>query len=106
VLFWALAAAVVAIVRFREKQSLRSLWLQPFRWQSIGWGLVLVAAYYAILLPLGAWVRRAAGLPGLRETLELMCRELAERGVTLLEADTDGVYFPVPEGWPRLTKGA
>ncbi len=34
-----------------------------------------------------------------RETLGLMCRELAARGVTLLEADTDGVYFAVPEGW-------
>ncbi|MGA3040706.1 MAG: DNA polymerase domain-containing protein [Bryobacteraceae bacterium] len=34
-----------------------------------------------------------------RETLELMCRELANRGVTLLEADTDGVYFAAPEGW-------
>ena len=34
-----------------------------------------------------------------RETLDLMCRELAARGVTLLEADTDGVYFAVPEHW-------
>ena len=34
-----------------------------------------------------------------REMLELMCRELAARGVTLLEADTDGVYFAVPEAW-------
>ncbi len=34
-----------------------------------------------------------------REMLDLMCRELAARGVTLLEADTDGVYFAVPEGW-------
>jgi DNA polymerase elongation subunit (family B) len=34
-----------------------------------------------------------------RETLEMMCRELAARGVTLLEADTDGVYFAVPESW-------
>ncbi|MBB4637786.1 ribonuclease H-like domain-containing protein [Longimicrobium terrae] len=34
-----------------------------------------------------------------RETLNFMCRELAARGVTLLEADTDGVYFAVPEGW-------
>lgn len=34
-----------------------------------------------------------------RETLELMCREFANRGVTLLEADTDGVYFSVPEEW-------
>jgi DNA polymerase elongation subunit (family B) len=34
-----------------------------------------------------------------RETLDLMCRELAARGVTLIEADTDGVYFAAPEGW-------
>ena len=34
-----------------------------------------------------------------RETLALICRELAARGVTLLEADTDGVYFSVPENW-------
>jgi DNA polymerase elongation subunit (family B) len=34
-----------------------------------------------------------------RETLALMCRELANRGVTLLEADTDGVYFSVPAAW-------
>jgi DNA polymerase, archaea type len=34
-----------------------------------------------------------------RETLGLICRELAARRVTLLEADTDGVYFAVPNGW-------
>jgi len=34
-----------------------------------------------------------------RETLDLMCRELKARGVTLLEADTDGVYFAVPDSW-------
>jgi len=34
-----------------------------------------------------------------RETLSLLCRELAARGVTLLEADTDGVYFAVPAEW-------
>jgi DNA polymerase elongation subunit (family B) len=34
-----------------------------------------------------------------RETLALICRELDARGVTLLEADTDGVYFAVPEQW-------
>ncbi len=33
-----------------------------------------------------------------RETLGILCRELSARGVTLLEADTDGVYFSVPEG--------
>ncbi|MFN0251550.1 MAG: DNA polymerase domain-containing protein [Kofleriaceae bacterium] len=34
-----------------------------------------------------------------RETLTLMCDALRARGVTLLEADTDGVYFSVPEAW-------
>jgi DNA polymerase elongation subunit (family B) len=34
-----------------------------------------------------------------REVLNLMCRALAGRGVTLLEADTDGVYFAVPDAW-------
>jgi len=34
-----------------------------------------------------------------RETLELMCRQLKARSVTLLEADTDGVYFAALEGW-------
>lgn len=34
-----------------------------------------------------------------REVLALMCRELEARGVTLIEADTDGVYFAVPPEW-------
>jgi DNA polymerase I len=34
-----------------------------------------------------------------RELLDLLCDALARRGVTLLEADTDGVYFAVPESW-------
>jgi DNA polymerase I len=34
-----------------------------------------------------------------RETLGFMCRELAARGATLLEADTDGVYFSDPPTW-------
>jgi DNA polymerase elongation subunit (family B) len=34
-----------------------------------------------------------------RETLDTICRALADRGVTLIEADTDGVYFAVPTTW-------
>jgi DNA polymerase I len=34
-----------------------------------------------------------------REVLGLLCRELARRVATLLEADTDGVYFAVPASW-------
>ena len=73
-LFWALAVAVVAIIRFWEKQPLRSLWLQQFRWQSIAWGLLLVAAYYTILWPFGDWVRRSAGLPGFGAGMDQVIR--------------------------------
>lgn len=34
-----------------------------------------------------------------RELLGFLCRELFARGVTLLQADTDGVYFAVPDAW-------
>lgn len=34
-----------------------------------------------------------------RELLDFLCRELAARGVILLEADTDGVFFSVPPSW-------
>ena len=37
-----------------------------------------------------------------RELLDLLCRELAARGVSLLEADTDGVYFAVPPEWTEV----
>ncbi len=37
-----------------------------------------------------------------RETLARICRELEGRGVTLLEADTDGVYFSVPDVWSEV----
>ncbi|MBL8958984.1 MAG: ribonuclease H-like domain-containing protein, partial [Gemmatimonadetes bacterium] len=37
-----------------------------------------------------------------RELLDFLCRELAARGVTLLEADTDGVYFAVPPEWTEV----
>lgn len=39
-----------------------------------------------------------------REVLDLLCGALAERGVTLLEADTDGVYFAVPESWDEAAE--
>jgi DNA polymerase, archaea type len=38
--------------------------------------------------------------------LGLLCRELARRGATLLEGDTDGVYFAVPAGWDEARERA
>jgi DNA polymerase elongation subunit (family B) len=37
-----------------------------------------------------------------REVLDLLCRELKARGAALLEADTDGVYFAVPDAWTEV----
>jgi membrane protease YdiL (CAAX protease family) len=48
--------------------------IKAFRWQSIAWGLLLVAVYYAMLLPLGEWVRRSAGLPGFGTGMEQVTR--------------------------------
>ena len=73
-LFWLLAATVVAIVLFWEKQTLGSLWLQPFRWQSIAWGLLFAVVYYAVLFPAGEFVRRTTGLPGFTAGMEEIMR--------------------------------
>ena len=89
-LLWLLAVAVVVIVLFWEKQTLASLWLQPFRWRSIAWGLVFVVVSYAVLFPAGEWVRRATGLPGFAAGMEevmrfpLWYRVLAVIGLSLI----------------------
>jgi membrane protease YdiL (CAAX protease family) len=74
ILLWLLGAAVVAIVLFWEKRTLGSLWLQPFRWRSVVWGLLLAVAYYAVFFPAGEWVRRTTGLPGFAAGMEDVMR--------------------------------
>jgi membrane protease YdiL (CAAX protease family) len=61
---WLLFAAVIGIVVLWEKQPLASLWLRPFRWQSLAWAGLLVLASILILFPATEWVRKAVGLPG------------------------------------------
>ncbi|HEY1342330.1 MAG TPA: CPBP family intramembrane glutamic endopeptidase [Bryobacteraceae bacterium] len=73
-LLWALAGTLVAGVLFWEKLPLESMWLRPFHWRSIAWGLLLAGVYYAILFPLGEWVRRTAGMPGFAGGMEQMMR--------------------------------
>ena len=73
-LMWQLAAAVVVIVRFWERQTLGSLWLQPFRWRSIAWGLLFAVVNHAVLFPAGEWVRRTTGLPGFAGGMEEVMR--------------------------------
>jgi hypothetical protein len=73
-LLWLIAAAVLAIVIFWEKKPIASLWLQPFRWQSIAWGLALVALHYAVIFPFTEWVRHATGLPGFEQGMDRVMR--------------------------------
>lgn len=73
-LMWVLAAAIVAIVLFWERQPLASLWLKPLRWQSIAWGLALVAINYAVIFPVSEWLRHAAGLSGFTQGMEQVMR--------------------------------
>ncbi len=68
-----------------------------------GLKIVINAAYGYLAAP---GLCRLADVPAANEvtahgraTLDHLCRELVARGVTLLEADTDGVYFAAPEGW-------
>jgi membrane protease YdiL (CAAX protease family) len=73
-LFCALAAGVLCSVLLWERKPLQSIWLQRFRWQSIIWGLLLVAVYYTVLFPLGEWLRRSVGLPGFGAGMEQVTR--------------------------------
>jgi uncharacterized protein len=61
-ILWALVVLILALVVFWEKQPLRSIGLQPFRWQSVLWGLAL-AATFILLTPVWAEMLRRAGLP-------------------------------------------
>jgi membrane protease YdiL (CAAX protease family) len=57
-----------------EKQTLGSLWLQPFRWRSIAWACSLPFFNYAVLFPAGEWVRRTTGLPGFATRMDEVMR--------------------------------
>ena len=61
---WALLGIIVAFVIFWEKQTLASMGLRPFRWASVGWGLILAAATMYVIMPVLAGALRVAGIPG------------------------------------------
>jgi membrane protease YdiL (CAAX protease family) len=64
----------VAIVLFWERRPLTSLWFRPVGWQSIAWGLVLVAINYALIFPVSEWLRHVAGLSGFAQGMERVMR--------------------------------
>ncbi len=50
---WCLLGLVLAIVLLWERQPVSTLNLRSPRWSSLGWGLLLAAVTYAVMLPLG-----------------------------------------------------
>ncbi|MFL6208457.1 MAG: CPBP family intramembrane glutamic endopeptidase [Pyrinomonadaceae bacterium] len=67
---WLLCATVVGIVLLWERQPLASLWLRPFRWQSLAWAGVLVFGSVVLLFPITELVRKTASLPGYAAGME------------------------------------
>ena len=67
---WMLFAAILLIVVFWEKQTIGSLWLRPFRWQSVGWGGFLVVVHLFFLVPATEWLRKSLGLAGYAAGME------------------------------------
>jgi CAAX protease family protein len=67
---WTILAGVIAIVVFWERQPIASLWLRPFHWRSIAFGLVLAAFGMYVIFPIRMWALRASGLPGFGEGVE------------------------------------
>ena len=67
---WMLFAAVLLIVCLWEKQPVSSLWLKPFRWQTLAWSAALVLAIIFLLFPVAEFVRNALRLPGYASGME------------------------------------
>ena len=63
-MLWVLLAIIVAIVIFWERRPLASMWLRPFAWQSIAWGLLFAAATIYVVMPILTRGSRTAGIPG------------------------------------------
>ena len=72
-LLWLIWIAVLAIVFFWEQESLASLWLR-FRWQSVGWAVVLIALHRWVLFPASEWLRQAVGVAGYEAGMETAMR--------------------------------
>src|SRR5437016_3047559 len=69
-ILWLLFAAVLWIVFYWEREPLASLWVRPFRWQSIAWAGLLIGVSIFFLFPITEWVRNAMHLPGYAAGME------------------------------------
>jgi uncharacterized protein len=86
---WVLAGLIAAIVIFWERQPLASMYLRPFRWSSVAWGLSLAAVMMYVVVPSLTWVLHVAGIagfePGMAKALE------APVGLRIIAVITAGV---------------
>ena len=70
ILLWMLFASILLIVIFWEKQTVGSLWLKPVRWESVGWGGLLIILHFFLLVPATEWLRKSLGLGGYETGME------------------------------------
>jgi membrane protease YdiL (CAAX protease family) len=60
----AMVAGVLWIVLRRECRSLASIGLQPFRWQTLAWGVALAAFFMVLFAPAAYWLLAQLHLGG------------------------------------------
>lgn len=53
--YLAIVAGVLFIIFHYERQSLLSIGVRPFRWQTVAWGLMLSAFFMYVLAPAAYW---------------------------------------------------
>jgi membrane protease YdiL (CAAX protease family) len=88
-LLWLLCLIVVMIVLRWERLPLASLWLRPPRWQSFAWAAVFMLASTLVILPATEWLRKALGLAGYAQGMEMVL--MYPPWVRVLAAITAGI---------------
>jgi membrane protease YdiL (CAAX protease family) len=67
--YLAIVTSVLFIVFHYEHQSLLSIGIRPFRWQTIVWGLVLAAFFMYVFAPVAYWALTRFNLGGFESGL-------------------------------------
>jgi membrane protease YdiL (CAAX protease family) len=67
--YLAIVATVLFIIFRYENQSLLSIGVRPFRWQTLAWGLVLAAFFMYVFTPAASWTLARFELGGFEHGL-------------------------------------
>jgi len=67
--YLAIVASVLFIIFHYEQQSLLSIGVRPFRWQTVAWGLALAAFFMYVFAPAAYWALARFNLGGFESGL-------------------------------------